>query len=389
MTTRWPNVPLGEILTARQEKPSEEDLLSGRVRIVSKIPFANARIQFRSDVQTKTPMILVRPGDLLVSGINAHKGAIAIYDSKAGQPAAATIHYSAYAVSPDHADPLFLWYLLRRGVFRENLERAVPGGIKTELKASRLLRVPIPLPPLAEQRRIVARIEELAARIEEARGLHRQAADGLESLLSSVLKHFPEPVDGWQTKLIWDCSTMSTGTTPPSHRDDYYGGGLQWYTPGDLAFGKRLGRSSRTVSDRAVAEGKVRLFEPGTVLLVAIGASLGKVGLAQMRCSSNQQITGVKFSPEILPEYGFWWMRRLYNDLRAAAPQATLPIINQRRIGEFEIAIPPFDVQRRIVAHLDDLQTKVDALKGLQAETAVELDALLPSVLDKAFKGEL
>jgi len=45
--------------------------------------------------------------------------------------------------------------------------------------------------------------------------------------------------------------------------------------------------------------------------------------------------------------------------------------------------------QRRIVTYLDDLQGKVDALKRLQAETAAELDALLPSILDKAFKGEL
>ncbi len=42
-----------------------------------------------------------------------------------------------------------------------------------------------------------------------------------------------------------------------------------------------------------------------------------------------------------------------------------------------------------IVAYLDSLQAKVDALKALQAETAAELDALLPAVLDKAFKGEL
>jgi len=45
--------------------------------------------------------------------------------------------------------------------------------------------------------------------------------------------------------------------------------------------------------------------------------------------------------------------------------------------------------QRRIVEHLDGLQAKVDALKKLQAETAAELAALLPSILDKAFKGEL
>jgi len=47
------------------------------------------------------------------------------------------------------------------------------------------------------------------------------------------------------------------------------------------------------------------------------------------------------------------------------------------------------DEQRRIVAYLDDIQSKIDTLKKLQAETAEELNALLPSVLDKAFKGEL
>ena len=53
------------------------------------------------------------------------------------------------------------------------------------------------------------------------------------------------------------------------------------------------------------------------------------------------------------------------------------------------IALPPLAEQRRIVAELDALQAEVDALKRLQAETAAELDALLPSILDKVFKGDL
>jgi len=55
------------------------------------------------------------------------------------------------------------------------------------------------------------------------------------------------------------------------------------------------------------------------------------------------------------------------------------------------LRIPPFGLsdQRRIVAELDALQAEVDALKRLQAETAVELDALLPAILDRAFKAEL
>jgi type I restriction enzyme S subunit len=53
------------------------------------------------------------------------------------------------------------------------------------------------------------------------------------------------------------------------------------------------------------------------------------------------------------------------------------------------VPIPPVPEQRRIVAYLDRLQKQTNTLKDLQAETAAELEALMPSVLDKAFRGEL
>ena len=53
------------------------------------------------------------------------------------------------------------------------------------------------------------------------------------------------------------------------------------------------------------------------------------------------------------------------------------------------IALPPLAEQRRIVAYMDALQTKVEAVKQHQAATGAALDALLPSILDRAFKGEL
>jgi type I restriction enzyme S subunit len=66
-----------------------------------------------------------------------------------------------------------------------------------------------------------------------------------------------------------------------------------------------------------------------------------------------------------------------------------IPHIVLGEIGKFPIPTPPIAEQRRIVAYLDGVQAKVDALKALQTQTAAELDALLPSILDKAFKGEL
>ncbi len=79
MKMKWPVERLGEVLTERKEEPPPDDLSLGRVKIVEKIGFDTGRIQLRTDGETKTGMILIRPGDLVVSGINAAKGAIAVY----------------------------------------------------------------------------------------------------------------------------------------------------------------------------------------------------------------------------------------------------------------------------------------------------------------------
>ena len=65
------------------------------------------------------------------------------------------------------------------------------------------------------------------------------------------------------------------------------------------------------------------------------------------------------------------------------------PNVNGKKLANIRVPIAPPDEQRHIIAYLGNLQAKVDALKRLQTETTAELDALLPSILDKAFKGEL
>jgi type I restriction enzyme S subunit len=65
------------------------------------------------------------------------------------------------------------------------------------------------------------------------------------------------------------------------------------------------------------------------------------------------------------------------------------PHLNIGALRRFPFRVPPITEQRRIVAHLDDLRGKTDILKTMQAESSTELEALMPSILDKAFRGEL
>jgi type I restriction enzyme S subunit len=94
---------------------------------------------------------------------------------------------------------------------------------------------------------------------------------------------------------------------------------------------------------------------------------------------------------EVLKEYVVYMLRspQVQDHFRVKQTLAAQPKLALHRIGATQLPVPPLPEQRRIVAELDALQAQVDALKRLQAETAAELDALLPSILDKAFKGEL
>src|SRR5690606_20739593 len=102
----------------------------------------------------------------------------------------------------------------------------------------------------------------------------------------------------WEVTSLRRCATsIRTGGTPPdAYRadDEIDGGALNWYTPGD--FGDSLllpSASARLISKEAIVAGEGRLFPAGSVLIVGIGATLGKVGYTKSDCSANQQINAV------------------------------------------------------------------------------------------------
>jgi type I restriction enzyme S subunit len=81
--------------------------------------------------------------------------------------------------------------------------------------------------------------------------------------------------------------------------------------------------------------------------------------------------------------------RTVFEKAWASTTGSAQPTVPLRAIRELPIPVPSLAEQLRIVDELDALQAEVDKLKHLQAETAAELDALLPSILDRAFRGEL
>jgi type I restriction enzyme S subunit len=396
MTEPWPMVRLGEVLTERQEVPSTKALASGDIRIVAKIGFNDGKIQLRSGFETKTDMILVRPGDLLISGINAAKGAVAIYGEENTEPIAATIHYGAYIPKKDTVDVEYLWWLLRSKIFRDLLDRYVPGGIKTELRAKRLLPIPIPLPSLQDQLRIIKRIKEFNGQLEEGRSY--KAASSLtlgsffEACIGDVMGNFTR-LGRFEEVILFK---PRSGPSFPTHPD--WTGTPVLMPSAVTGFGVNIAKVEFGMGNEVISD--LDRLQPNDII-IARGNKQRQVGNAGVvpidakgYVCANLLMRLKLDVHRIDPFFCIYWLRspkmRRHVEQNMTGTNPNIQKINQRIILNYPFPSNlSLSEQQQIVAHLDGIQTRVRVLKKLQADTATELDAFLPSILDKAFKGEL
>jgi type I restriction enzyme, S subunit len=153
--------------------------------------------------------------------------------------------------------------------------------------------------------------------------------------------------------------------------------------------GKRIGQDYLRAEELT---GRKFNFSPGEVVYGYLRPYLNKVWIADCEgiCSVDQYVLQPKANV-VETRYLAHFMRS--NTFLRQAIELThnllLPRLRTALLESIPIPLPSLEEQRRIVAYLDGLQGKVDALKVLQAQTQAELDALLPSILDKAFKGGL
>src|SRR4029434_3432588 len=108
-----PLIELSSVLRPRNESPMIEAVLRGELPIVSKVRFNDGGIELRVSPESRTDLILARRGDLLVSGINALKGAVGLHAKDSSTDIVATIHYSAYEIDECKALPAFIHEYLR------------------------------------------------------------------------------------------------------------------------------------------------------------------------------------------------------------------------------------------------------------------------------------
>jgi len=249
------------------------------------------------------------------------------------------------------------------------------------------------LPPLLdEQRRIVARIEELAAKIEEAQKLRRQAAEEAVLLWANSLNDTFSSVKGTIISLEKACEAIidNLHSTPKYEGDEYPCIRSQDVGWGTINYSTALRTSEEEFIHRTrrgePKAGDIVYVREGDVGRCAVvdGSQRFSLGQRVMMLRPNHKIIDSQFlilqlmSPPVLRD-----------QVLIGMTGTTSHHVNIKHLKKVNLRVPPLDEQRRIVARLDELQAQVDRLKKYQVRTAEELDALLPSVLDRAFRGQL
>lgn len=396
MTVVWPNAPLGEIaplvrrpiLTKAEELYREIGIRSFGKGVFHKAPVTGL------DIGSKR-VFTVEPGDLLFNIVFAWEGAIAVA-TEAERGLIGSHRFLTCVPDSTKADARFLKYWFAHADGRERLLQASPGGAgrNRTLGTEKLAAIRVPLPPLAEQHRIVARIEELAAKVAEARGLRVVSAEGMDALTTSAAARILEALTKTVPHLaLGSLVTVRGGGTPSKDAPHFWGGDIPWITPKDM---KRrvLADAVDHITEIASKESPAKLIAPGAVLVVVRGMILAHTfpaALLQAPATINQDMKALIPDARILPEYlcaVLWaWNPRVLGLVDRSGHDTRK--LNTDKLLAFKVPVPSILVQERVVAELDALQAKVDAVKALQTEAATELDAMLPAILDKAFKGEL
>lgn len=198
------------------------------------------------------------------------------------------------------------------------------------------------------------------------------------------------PAHWWATTLRRCARSVETGGTPaitPSSEE--IAGGVNWFTPGDFSEGLSLENSARQIPAAAVESGDAKVFPAGSVLIVSIGATLGKVGLIMQDASANQQINAVIPGAGINSLFLAFSLSVRVDAMKFLSNASTIGIMNQEKTKDIPVAFPPESEQVHIAAHIAKSCVQFDALINEATNTVTLLQERRSALISAAVTGQI
>jgi type I restriction enzyme S subunit len=193
---------------------------------------------------------------------------------------------------------------------------------------------------------------------------------------------------GWRIAKISDFAKTTSGGTPSRANPEFYTGNIPWIKSGDLNDGN-VSEATEFITEEALKNSSAKLFPAGTLMIALYGATIGKLGILTIDAATNQAVCGI-FVPEgVETKYLFYFLLQHRPELIKQGAGGAQPNISQGIIRDIEVPLPPLSEQRRIVARIEELFSRLDAGVAALRHAKAQLQRYRQSVLAAAVTGQL
>ena len=292
-----------------------------------------------------------------------------------------------------------------------DLGKIVNLGAVPSVNEGQLKDIAVPVPPLPEQRTIAEFLDRKTERIDALIKKKERQIELLQEKRTAIISYavtkglnpnvkmkdsgiewLGEIPEHWETfALRRVAAKIQTGSTPPTAKEYYYeNGSIPWYGPGSFGPDLVLNAPMKLIAKKAVQDGVARLFYSDSIMIVTIGATIGKVGYIDTDASCNQQITVVTVNRhKAIGKFIAYQLKRLEPVLQGIASCTTLPIMSQNQVGDLPVALPPLKEQKTIVAYIDAETCKIDTLIHKIQDSISKLREYRTALITSAVTGKI
>ena len=245
------------------------------------------------------------------------------------------------------------------------------------------------IPSLEEQKRIVAKLDNLFAKIDKAIALHQKNIDEANVFMASVLNDvFVEFEEKYEKIPLFDVADVNRGKSKHRPRNDkkLFGGNYPFIQTGDVRnANKYIDTFNETYSEFGLSQSK--LWKKATICMT-IAANIGDVAILNIDSCFPDSVVGI-YSENNSNDFLYYFLLTLKQQLESQATTTAQMNINLKVLQTIGVPLPPLKTQQKVVSYLDEISQKMEKIKQIQKEKMQSLKALKASILDQAFKGEL
>lgn len=284
-------------------------------------------------------------------------------------------------------DQRYLLWAVR--AFAEDLAAQASGSTFSAVSGAQVRSLLVPVPPLDEQRRIVAILEDHLSRLDAATASLAAASRRADLMLSTALTGLARPDDPVMS--LGNLADIGTGSTPSrSDSSNYDGGTIPWVTSGDISQ-ERITKVPQAVTAKGQALGRLKVYPVGTLVVAMYGEgkTRGTVGRLGIAAAMNQACAAVQVRDPGQLDWIESVLRGNYAAMRRMAAGGVQPNLNLSLVRSIPIPLP-LPAERE--ARLEQLKLTAEAVARIRESVIVSERrgvALRRSLLAAAFRGDL